>query len=254
MAIFVAASDESTGATHRDPFMRCGFLAPLDDWASLSEEWERKVLNGPPTISHLHMTDIRSPRWRQEHGISDSDAAHRVEEAFQIIADWPSLTPIGMTINSGHLYDTYKKKVMLTSGAKKKFVPDHLAFTSYAYASILFCQQHRPGAERIDFIVEQNGDLTNHIKEFYVGMEEACNANGHPELVSMLGNLSSADKNCVPLQLADLLCWHTQRYEKGALDAKATQQYSGIASRRGVRFEYTESLLNELWIDLHLEE
>ena len=159
-----------------------------------------------------------------------------------------------MTVNSAHLYDTYTKKVMLTSGAKNKFVPDYLAFMSYAYAAILYCQQFRPDAEKVDFIVERNGDLTDHIKEFYAGMAIACEANDHPELISMLGSLTPADKDRVPLQAADVLCWHTQRHEKGTLDAKATEQYADIARRLGVRFEYSDSVLTELWGILHEEE
>lgn len=251
MAIFVAASDETTGATHRDPFMRCGFLAPLDHWTALSEEWDRRVLAGPPRIRYLHMTEIRRTKWRLDQNIDDADAVHRVDEAFRVIAKWPSLTPIGMAVNSGHLYDNYTEKVKLTSGAKKKFVPDHLAFMSYAYSAILFCQRNRPDAEKVDFIVERNGELTDHIKEFYAGMTTACEANGHSELIHLLGDLIPANKECIPLQAADVLCWYTQRFEKGTLDTKSIGQYADIAKRVGVRFEYNDRLLTELWGNLH---
>jgi hypothetical protein len=251
VAVFVAASDETAGATHRDPFMRCGFLAPLDDWILLTEQWDKRVLAGPPRIPYLHMTDIRSATFRTKYNFTESEADRRVDEAFMVIADWRSLTPIGMTVNSDHMYDTYTEKLQLTSGAKKRFVPDYLAFTSYAYAAILFCERHRPNAEKVDFIVEKNGDLTNHIKEFYAGMAIACEANGHPEMIQMLGDLIPAGKERVPVQAADLLCWHTQRYEKGALDAKGIEQYADIARRIGVRFVYNDSLLTELWRDLH---
>ena len=254
MAVFVAASDETTGATHRDRFMRCGFLAPVNDWTALTEQWEMKVLAGPPRICYLHMTDIRSRQWRDEHHLSETEAEHRVDEAFAVIANWPSLTPIAMTINSAHLSDTYTKDVLLTSGAKKKFLPDHLAFTSYAYAAILFCWKYRPDAEKIDFVVEKNGEITDHIKEFYAGMAIACEANGHPELISLLGDLIPAGKERVPLQAADLLCWHTQRSEKGTLDTKGIAQYANIAQRIGEKFEYNESLLTELWENLHEAE
>lgn len=250
MAVFVAASDETTGATHRDPFMRCGFLAPSNDWTVLAEQWDARVLAGPTRIPYLHMTDIRSPAWLTEHGLSEADAEHRVDEAFRVIANWPSLIPIGMTINSGRMYDTYTKKVMLPSGAKKKFVPDYLAFTSYAYAAILFCQRHRQDAEKVDFIVEKNGELTDHIKEFYKGMAIACEVNGHPELISLIGDLIPAGKERVPLQAADVLCWHTQRYEKRTLDAKGIAQYADVAQRLGARFEYDDNLLTELWESL----
>jgi len=58
----------------------------------------------------------------------------------------------------------------------------------------------------------------------------------------------------VPLQAADLLCWHTQRSEKGTLDTKGIAQYANIAQRIGEKFEYNESLLTELWENLHEAE
>jgi hypothetical protein len=254
MAVFVAASDETTGATHRHPFMRAGFLAPLDDWTLLTAQWDTRVLAGPPRIPYLHMTEIRSPKFLAAWNLDQVDADRRVDEAFKVISEWPSLTPVGMTVDSAHLYDNYTDKVLLTSGAKKKFVPDYLAFTSYAYAAILFCQQFRPDMERVDFVVERNGELTDHIKDFYVGMATACEANGHPELIQFLGDLIPAGKDRVPLQAADVLCWHTQRYEKGTLDAKAIEQFSDIAKREGVRFEYNASILAELWGNFHEPE
>lgn len=164
--VFVAAADETTGATHRDPFMRCGFLAPEDHWTSLTAQWDERVLVGPPRILYLHVADIRSPKWLTQHCLSDADAVHRVDEAFKVIGNWPSLTPLSMTVDSGHLYDTYTDKFVLASGAKKKFLPDHLAFSSYAYMTLAFCQLNRPEAEKVHFVVEKNGEITNHIEEF----------------------------------------------------------------------------------------
>jgi len=110
MAVFVAASDETTRATHRDPFMRAGFFAPLEDWPLLAEQWDKRVLAGPPRIPYRHMTEIRSPKFLNKHDLSETDAGRRVDEAFRVIADWPGLTPVGMTVNSRHLYDTYTQR------------------------------------------------------------------------------------------------------------------------------------------------
>lgn len=247
MAVFVAASDESAGADHRSPFMRCGFLAPEDDWRLLAEQWDKRVLAGPPRIPYLHMTDIRSKDWRNERKLAEFDADRRVDEAFAIIATTPSLTPMSSGLNAGQMHDTFTKKMMLSSGAKKKILPDHLTFPAYAHMVLYFCHIYRPDAEKIDFIVERNGEVTKHLKEFYEGLPIALESIGRSQLIRLMGEIIPAGKDHVPLQAADVLCWHTNRGIEGTLDAKGASRYSIIANREGFRFSYSDEDLTELW-------
>ncbi len=254
MAVFVAASDEAAGANHRSQFVYCGFLAPLNDWNLFTEEWDRRVLAGPPRIPYLHMTDIRSRKWRETYQLTDSEAERRVDEAAAVISETPSLTPVGSTLDSGHLLDTFTKKVMIGNGARKSFVGDYLAFVSYAYTVLLFCYTNRPDAEKVDFIMEKNGEVTDHIREFYAGMPIALQHVGRPELIPLLGDLISAGKERAPLQAADVLCWHTQRYNQGTLDAIGAVRYAPMATRIGIKFDYANEHLSELWENLHRDE
>ena len=254
MAVFLSASDETLGASHRSPFRRCGFFAPVDDWERLSEAWEIKVLAGPPRIPFLHMVDIRRPEWRAKFGLSQSDADSRVDAAFELIAATPSLTPVGMGLNSGHVYDTFTKKVGISSGAGKKFVPDYVAFPGYVYAVLQFCHLQRPDAERVDFYIEKNGEITDHLREFYDGLPTSFNYIGQPQLIPLLGDLIPAGKDRVPLQAADVLCWHTRRYSEGNLDAKGLKRYAEIASRIGPQWNLPDGYLDELWKGINEEE
>jgi hypothetical protein len=247
MAVFIAASDETVGADHRSPFMRCGFLAPENDWSLFAEQWESRVLAGPPRIPYLHMTDIRSREWRDEYKLTETDADRRVDEAFAVIAATPSLTPMSSGLNSGHMHDTFTKKVMLTSGAKKRFWPDYLAFPAYAHMVLCFCHMYRPDAEKVDFIVERNGQITDHIKEFYAGLPIALQSMGLPQLIPLMGEIIPAGKGCVPLQAADALCWHTNRSREGTLDAKGAMRYAIIGNREGFRFAYANEHITEIW-------
>jgi hypothetical protein len=235
------------GADHRSPFMRCGFLAPENDWSLFSEQWDMRVLVGPPRIPYLHMTEIRRREWRDEHKLTEADADRRVDEAFAVIAATPSLTPLCSGLNSGHMHDTFTKKVMLTSGAKKKFMPDYLAFPAFAHMVLYFCHMYRPDAKKVDFIVERNGEITDHIKDFYAGLPIALENIGLAKLIPLMGEIIPAGKDRVSLQAADVLCWHTNRSRNGTLDTKGALRYEIIGSREGFRFDYADEHLTELW-------
>ena len=254
MAVFIAASDETLGGSHRSPFRRCGFLAPANDWELFAERWDDRVLAGPPRLPHLHMTEIRRPEWRGEYGLTESEAERRVDEAFAVISLTPSLTPVGTGLNSGFIYDTITKPVMLQSGAKKKFIPEYVAFPAYVYMVLYFCHLRRPDAEKVDFLVERNGEITDHLKEFYMGIPHSLEYIGLPQLIPLMGEIIPGDKDHVPLQAADVLCWYTRRYNDGNLDAKGLMRYSDIANRIGPRFDLPDSHLTELWESLHEEE
>jgi len=248
MAVFVAASDETAGADHRSRFLYSGFLAPEKDWSgAFAEQWDKRVLEGPPRIPYLHMTDIRDKDWCEEYGLTRKQADHRVREAFGVISEVPSLTPIGSSLNAGHLLDTFTKKVKLESGALKKFAPDYLAFASYVYLVLLFCHARRPEAEKVDFIVEKNGEITDHIQQFYRDVPRSLTNLNLPHLVPMLGELIPAGKDCVPLQAADVLCWYTQRFGNKALDDKNVRRYKVIGKRKGARWTIKDDDITALW-------
>jgi len=143
----MAASDESSGANHRSKFLYCGFLAPIDEWTQFTEEWDKRVLSGPPRIPYLHMTEIRSRKWRELRGLSESEAERRVDEATALISATTSLIPVGSTLKSGHLRDIFTQKIVVESRAPKAFASDYLAFVTYVF-SVLKQQMFSAGIRR----------------------------------------------------------------------------------------------------------
>jgi len=97
MAVFVSASDESSGKDRFDKFVFAGFIASEWEWSELFvPAWRGLVLNGPPPIPNLHMTEIRSRRWQEEHGLSSKEASLRVDRAVSAIGVADFLIPIGL--------------------------------------------------------------------------------------------------------------------------------------------------------------
>jgi hypothetical protein len=57
-----------------------------------------RVLDGPPRIPYLHMTEMRSSGWRNEHGLSRLDADDRIDSAITVIDQMQSLYPIRIDV------------------------------------------------------------------------------------------------------------------------------------------------------------
>ena len=145
------------------------------------------------------------------------------------------------------MLDTFEKKMQFRSGARRGFKPDYLAFMAYAYSVLMFCDRARPEAEKVNFVVERNNDITNHIKEFYEDLPKALASVGLERLVPLLGELIPGGKDRVPLQAADVLCWYSQRFREGDLDDKNIRRYKVIALRKGTRLDLTNGDITKLW-------
>src|SRR5437867_6435711 len=106
MAVFVSGSDETSGKTQRDSFLFAGWVAPEEDWSRyFAPAWQERVLDGPPIIPYLHMTEMRSRSWRDQFGISQLDADDRIDEALRLIDTMQSLYPVGIKVDAGHVRD-----------------------------------------------------------------------------------------------------------------------------------------------------
>ncbi len=98
MALFVAASDESTDEKETGRFFLGGWVAREQLWdKAFAPDWQRRVLNGPPKIDYLHMVDLKNPHWRAKHNITIDDAECRLDAAFEMIESAGGLTPVVYT-------------------------------------------------------------------------------------------------------------------------------------------------------------
>jgi hypothetical protein len=239
MAVFLAASDETSGANAFGLYHYAGWLAPEPDWYRFfAPAWQERVLDGPPTIPYLHMTQMRGWRWRAQVGISDANMNDRLDEAARVIDTLGSLYPFKITIDAGVFRPLYKPhKMLVGSGGQKDHQPDFLAFTSYAYAVLLYVHTHYPDTEKVDFLVENNSEITKHVHELFGSLPDSLNYIGQPELVPLIGGFSAAGKEHAPLQAADYLCWHIQRANLQKLDDRDYRRWNTIWTLRE-RFDF----------------
>jgi hypothetical protein len=212
VAIFVSFSDESGVADPTGEFLVSGYVADEKNWPYVAAAWQERVLDGPPKIPYFHMKEIRRPEWRAEHGITYNQAEDRISEAVRVLYSTGSMSAVASVIKRQDIQELfharYKRKKNVPTGLDE---PDYFCFV--AYASFMLAEVYRryPEAERVNFIVSKKHIVTQRLQEFYEVMKKYFQQN-HPELFPLFGDLLPGDMEIqLPLQAADVLCWHIQK-------------------------------------------
>jgi phosphoglycolate phosphatase-like HAD superfamily hydrolase len=236
LAVFVSASDESDGGNHRSKFWHCGFIAPESDWYTyFAPAWQERVLENP-NIPYLHMTDIRDHEWRTEHGITWLQAQDKMDEAAILIDQMGSLRPIAASMSGGAFLDAFGTKKIIQKATGKKgyrFLVDHFSFNAYVFTVLFYVKHRHPEAEKVDFLVERKEGVWE-LKQFYDTFDDALRFVGHEDLVPLLGEMQPGGKDRAPLQIADMLCWHTSRRDLGILTGRDAARGQLILKRHGI--------------------
>jgi hypothetical protein len=236
MAVFVSASDESAGKTRQDQFVFAGWVASEQDWSEIfTPAWQRLVLDGPPKIPFLHMTDARSPAWRIEHSLSDAEADRRVDEAVAILHAADFLYPVGLKVSGAQMSDSFGPVKLRSHNRKSsEFAPDYLCFLGYAIMALKYVNEKHPDCEKLDFLVERNGKITAYIQDFHSNLSGFFERAERPDLARLVGELLPVGKDRIPVQAADVLCWHTARAQTPwNMDGKDYERYSRLSKKEG---------------------
>jgi hypothetical protein len=248
VAVFVSGSDETSGPDNRSLLHYAGFVMKEEDWSQFfAPAWASRVLEGPPELPYLHMTEIRSKAWREEHGISERDADNRVHEAVLVIKTMGSMWPVRSTMDAGRFRDIAGARDMrIETGGRRKFEPDYLAFLGYVYLVLLYVRDNHADAEKVDFVVEIKKGITENLHGFHNEMRAVLKEMGEPRLESLLGDIIPGGKERVPLQAADVLCWHTQRASRPQCTATDRRRYRAMALGRGWSYDWRNRAIEQL--------
>ena len=210
VATFLAYSDESAVGHVDGEFFFGGYVAREDEWPWMTRAWQERVLDGPPPIPFLHMREIRDPRWRSEQDISFNDAEERISEATRIMDSFGNIAGIISTVRKSDMRDVfasrYRKHKNIPVGINE---PDYPCFL--AYAAFMIGQVYRkwPEVHKVNFIIDQKKTISHHIATFKDELTEYL----EPEFRYLVGQVIPGTKEqFLPLQAADVLLWHVQRY------------------------------------------
>jgi hypothetical protein len=255
VALFISASDEHSGNGGQGIFLFAGYVGPEEDWSRFFvPAWQERVLDGPPKIPYLHMTEIRGNEFRDKHGLSRLTADDRIDEAAAVIDTMGTLYPIAVEVDGGRIKDLFADVKVRRSSAKqfeaKPFEPDYLCFLAYAHTVLDYVHKKHPEAEKVDFIVEQKGVITRYINEYHSRLDEALAAIGRSDLSPLVGQLIPGDKQCIPCQAADVLCWHAARFqnaqEVAPQDVPDARRYLRLRNRKGLWVSLNNDLVSEM--------
>ena len=197
------------------------------------------------------MTEIRDWKFRKKYGLSRQEADDRVDQAVAIIVAMSQRRDLragGIDVNSLHFRQEMKKiRFRSKSGGVKKYHPDYGCFNAYAYALLLYIEQWHPDAERVEFIVERNGEITKHIQEFHSHLSRYLTIKNKPHLAKMVGELLPVGKDNSLAQAADVLCWHMGRARRPeTMSDDDMGRYNLLADIEGFRVPLDESLVSDL--------
>lgn len=249
MAVFVAASDESAGKDRDDQFVLSGLIARERDWSDIfAPAWQRLVLDGPPQIPYLHMVDMRSKRWREEQGLSEDDANKRTDAAVEIVARAEFLFPIGLHVSGAEIGRAFSSVQIRRSQNKSTgFAPDYLCFLGYSMLALEYVSLVHKDCDKLDFMVEKNGKITDYIRGFHSTLKRSFTQLGRPELARLVGDLIPVGKDRLPVQAADLLCWHTARSRNpSSMSYDDLKRYTSLSQKQGSLAELEQETINEL--------
>jgi hypothetical protein len=155
-----------------------------------------------------------------------------------------SLYPLNLQIDGSRFRPLFKEHtVVLPAGGEKRFLPDFLAFVSYAWCVLTYVKAAHPCAEKVDFMVERKSDITRYMNAFYDELPAALANVRSPELVDLMGDFVPVSKERAPVQAADYLCWLSRHAEESTLGERNARRFGTISCRKGFKLVLPDSVL-----------
>lgn len=212
VSVYVSWSDESSSNSGSGQFLVSGLVADEKCWPNFSRRWVEEVLQNPP-IEYLHMVEIRSKAWRAERNVTQEQAKEKVRTAIRIICEEAPVKIYMGSLPEG-VFAASTKRLVKAGGELPRHQgnPDYPAFTAYALAVLEQTSSNIPGLERVRFNISNKKHVSHHIRN---GVRDALiqhyRDQGSP-IASMIGDiLPLCMEDNMPLQAADVVCWHLQR-------------------------------------------
>ncbi len=233
MAVFTAYSDESGVGDPSGEFLVCGYVADETVWPWLIAAWQERVLDGPPKIPYFHMQEMRRPEWRQEHG-TFNDAETRIHQAILVLYSTGSMSAIASVMKRRDMqeifHSKFKRKKQVPIGLDE---PDYMCYV--AYISFILGEvrrKYRDAATKVNFVLAEKKKVTQHVGALCGPIKDFFEKN-HPELSALLGDVgpgSMVDE--LPLQAADLLGWHMQKFYSKTYDRLEEGRFAMLVNDR----------------------
>jgi Protein of unknown function (DUF3800) len=215
MAVYVSYSDESENNQKDGRFLVGGYVARESDWPDFARAWQERVLDGPSKIPYYHTTEMKSRKFREEHGLTYNDSERRIDEAVRVIFSMGPMSAFAGELNKDEFSRVFRDipKNELKRLPKVYKDPDYFCFMAYIMMLVSFVKHRYNDVELINFVVEPKQAIPSAELQSVIDAVRLRFAHDDPEYAPLVGNIVQASlKDQIPLQAADALCWHMQRY------------------------------------------
>jgi hypothetical protein len=242
MPTYLCAIDETSTQNPRTWSAIGGFVAPTNDWTDFFEPaWRDRVLAGPPRLDHFHATDLGN--------LKPWDASARVSEGVKIVSSLGSIRLLTSELRE-HDYEQGVRGKLRRGKYNKPLAnvrdPDILGFIAIAaLAAESAATADLRDAVKVDFLIEANGKVTRKIQDAFDSLPDTLARIGRQHVLPHVGKLDLGGKNDIPLQAADLLLWHLQRYHSRH-DYQSVRTLQRLAKNNGIRHKWELSALDKL--------
>jgi hypothetical protein len=247
VSVYVAWSDESGAGDQKGQFLVAGYVGKEVDWPKFSNTWVEQILNSSPKIPYVHMVDIRSREWREKNGLSRDDANEKIRKAVKLIVGTDFISPyIGSMSELGW---TGVKERWSKSGIKLRKhegFPDYQCFIAYAFSVLNEIANQDAEVSRVIFNVSKKLYVPHYLHDVREEMI-SCFEYEQSHLAKIMGDvvpLSMEDN--MPLQAADVLCWHLQRAYAGKITDEIKENHDDFQRIGLCGIEINENNLFEI--------
>jgi hypothetical protein len=228
MTVFVSFSDESGIPDSAGDFLVSGYAAEESAWQFITASWQ-EMLDGPPKIPYLHMNEIRHQEWREEHGISHLDSQDRVDAAVHILSVSKCLSVVRSVMNRADLaaivHGRFKSKTRIPIHLRE---PDYFCFLAYLVFTLAEVSKKTPAVDKVDFVVSRKERITHHLHSLHRDIGVWLK-HEYPQLEKLMGDIIPASMDDrLPLQAADVLCWHQQKSIAGTEEKEDNKRLIGL--------------------------
>jgi hypothetical protein len=121
--------------------------------------------------------------------------------------------------------------------------PDYLCFLAYARITLEHALAACPSVSEVDFVVSLKGKTTDHVKTFHGELKRLV----EPPYKDLVGDLIPASmEKRLPLQAADVLCWHFQRFFGGRMNRIDEGRLARLGDKIGKHHQWKREDLEHL--------
>jgi hypothetical protein len=194
------------------------------------------------------MIDLRDPRWRASKGLPEWEAERRIVEAINVLDSMGRIRPVTSSIPTKPSMDEIAARFKKIKGESHGVrVPDFISFIGYVHGA-LENAVHIPGVTKVDFLVEQNGNVTEILRAFHCNVKTSLSKFGRGDLIALMGEFRPGGKELIPLQAADVFCWYLQRHQSGKLhgDWPNARRWNRLIGRIGHKYTWSDDSMQKI--------